>query len=300
MKKYVFPVVIAIIVLIVISTVCFFYLNNRYNNLELLSEEIIPSRIKLYNASGEVSSISDIKSNHKVVFYLESMNEDCIHRLDCISKMIDLLSFEGMSYMLIWEDQIPLKQINEAGIDESYNYSLNGKASLSEWKPTAFLTDDNNKIIMVTGFSYVTMINEVIKMSNKNDLSAKAVDKILKNALQSEMSILENNKKTLMMFMSSGCRSCKETEEIIKNNTELLHEKMNVVTVRPDFDIRQDFDKYFEVDPEQLYFYIFVNSQGIEESNRKYPIFYIVNSDYSVEKLFTDANELVKYVSELK
>jgi thiol-disulfide isomerase/thioredoxin len=299
MKKYFFPAVIAIIVLIVVSTICFFYLNNRYNNLELLSEEIIPSRIDLYNASGEVSSISDIKSNHKVVFYLESMNEDCIHRLDCISKMIDLLSFEGMSYMLIWEDQIPLKQINEAGIDESYNYSLNGKASLSEWKPTAFLTDENNKIKMVTGFSYVTLINEVIKISNKDDLCAKAVDKILKNALQSEMSLLENNKKTLMMFMSSGCRSCKETEEIIKNNIEFLQEKMNVVTVRPDFDLRQDFDKYYEVDPEQIYFNIFVDSQGVDASDRQYPFFYILNSDYSVEKLIRDPNELIKYVSGL-
>ncbi len=301
MKKHVFPAVLAIVALIIVSAVCFYNLNNKFQNskLELVSEDIIPSSIKLFNASGKANKISDVKSKYKVVFYLDSTNEDCMKRLDCISKMIDLISFEDMSYVLVWEDQIPLKQTKEAGIAESYNFSLAGKASLSESKPTAFLTDENNKIIMVTGYSYISLINEIIEMGGKKDLSAKAGEMILKNALKSETSLRKNTEKTLLMFMSSSCRLCRENEDIIRKNMDSLGEKINVITVRPDFDTKQDFDKYFEIDPEQIYYNMFAYSQGVEASNRKYPMFYIINSDYSVEKLITDPNELVKYISGL-
>lgn len=301
MKKHVFPAVLAIVALIIVSAVCFFNLSNRFQNskLELLSEDIIPSSIKLFNASGKANKISDIKSKHKVVFYLDSTNEDCLSRLDCISKLIDLISFEDMSYVLVWEDQIPLQQINEAGIAESYNYTLAGKATLSESKPTAFLADENDKIIMVTGYSYISLINEIIEMGGKKDLSKKAGEMILKNALKSEASLGENNEKTLLMFMSSSCRLCRENEDIIRKNIDSLRKKINVITVRPDFDTKQDFDKYFEIDPEQIYFNMFAYSQGVEATNRKYPMFYIINSDFSVEKLITDPNELVMYISGL-
>lgn len=301
MKNRIFPRVLAIVILIIVLAVCFFYLNDKFQNskLELAAEDVIPSRIKLFDAEGKANKIKDIKNKHKVVFYLDSTNEDCMKRLDCISKMIKLISFEDMSYVLVWEDKIPLKQVNEAGIAESYNYTLAGKATLSEEKPTAFLTDENNKVLMVTGYSYISLINEIIEMGGKKDLSAKAVEMIFKNALKSETSLPKDNKKTLLMFMSSSCRLCRENENIISKNIDSLEKKINVITVRPDFDTKQDFDKYFEIDPQQIYFNMFAYSQGIEASNRKYPMFFIINKAYSVEKLITDPNELVKYISGL-
>jgi len=301
MKKHVFPAVLAIVVLIIVLTVCFFYSYNKfqYSKLELVSEDIIPSSIKLINTSGKANKINDVKSKYKVIFYLDSTNEDCMKRLDCISKMISLISFEDMSYVLAWEDRIPVEQIKEAGIGESYNYTLAGKASLSESKPTAFLVDENNKIIMVTGYSYISLINEIIEMSGKKDLSAKAGELIFKNALKSETFLGENNGKTLLMFMSSGCRLCRENEDIIRKNIDSIRKKINVITVRPDFDTKQDFDEFFEIDPQQIYFNMFAYSHGVEASNRKYPMFFIINKDYSVEKLITDANEVVKYISAL-
>lgn len=301
MKKHVFPAVLAIVVLIIVLTVCFFILNSKFldSKLELASEDIIPSSIRLFNASGRANKINDVKSKYKVVFYLDSTNEDCMKRLDCISKIIDLISFEDMSYVLVWEDRIPVEQINEAGIAESYNYTLAGKATLSESKPTAFLTDENNKIVMVTGYSYISLINEIIEIGKKKDLSAKAGEMILKNTLQSEAFLRENNGKTLLMFMSSSCRLCRENEDIIRKNVDSLRKKINVITVRPDFDTKQDFDEFFEIDPQQIYFNMFAYSQGVEASNRKYPMFFIINKDYSVEKLITDTNEVVKYISGL-
>lgn len=298
MKKHVFHAVLAIVVLIIVLTVCCFYPYNKfqYSKLELASEDIIPASIKLFNVSGKANKISDIKSNYKVVFYLDSTNEDCMKRLDCISKMISLIRFEDMSYVLVWEDRIPVEQIKEAGIGESYNYTLAGKSSLSEAKPTAFLVDKNNKIIMVTGYSYISLINEIIEMGGKKDLSAKAGGMIFKNALKSETFLREDNEKTLLMFMSSGCRLCREGEDIIRQNIDSMRKKINVITVRPDFDTKQDFDKYFEIDPQQIYFNIFSYALGVEADDRKYPMFFIINSDYSVEKLFTDANEAVKYI----
>ncbi len=97
------------------------------------------------------------------------------------------------------------------------------------------------------------------------------------------------------MFMSSGCRTCKEGEDIVRKNIDSMQKKINVITVRPDFDIKQDYDKHFEIDPQQIYFNIFAYAQDVEARYRKYPMFVIINSDNSIERLFTDVNEAVKY-----
>lgn len=292
MKKYVFLSVLVIVALAVVLTGCYFYLNNR---LELKSGDIMPSSIKFFDASGGANTIDDVKSKYKVVFYLDSTNDDCMKRLDCISKTVNLMSLKGISYVVVFEDRIPVEKIKEAGIDSSYNYSLEGKVSLSESKPTAFLADENNKIMMVTGYSYVSLINKIIELGGKKDLSVKAGEMILKNASKSNAFHKEYNGKTLLMFMSSGCRKCKEDEDIVRKNIDSMQKKINVITVRPDFDIKQDYDKYYEMDPQQIYFNIFAYSQGGEVSRRKYPMFVIINSDNSIEKLFTDVDEAVKY-----
>lgn len=75
-----------------------------------------------------------------------------------------------------------------------------------------------------------------------------------------------------------------------------MSKKINLITVRSDFDTRQSYDKNFEIDPQQIYFNIFCQEQDIQASDRKYPMFLIINKEYSVEKFFTDANEVVKYI----
>lgn len=293
MKKYFFPSILVIVLMALYLTGCSFYQNKKF---ELRSGDILPSGIKFFNASGGAASkIDNVKSKYKVVFCLDSTNDECMTRLDCISKMIDLISFEGMRFLIVWEDRIPVEKINEAGIDSSYNYSLAGKVSLSESKPTAFLTDENNKIMMVTGYSYISLINKIIELSGKKDLSTKAAEMILKNVSKSGAFFRKDDGKTLFMFLASGCRKCREYEEIVRKNIDSIQKKINVITVRPDFDIKQDYDKYLEIDPQQIYFNIFAYSCGIEANNRKYPMFFIINSDNSIEKLFTDVDEAVKY-----
>ncbi len=293
MKKHVIPAALAIVVLIVILTAS---CSDRRKNLELLSGDSIPSNAKLFRVSGESHKISDVKSKYKVVFYLDSTNEDCVKRLDCISKTISLLSCKDISYLLVWEDVIPVEDIKKAGIDESYNYSLKHKLSLSESKPNAFLLDENNKIVMVTGYSYISLINKLINLNGKTDLSVKAGELIVNNVSKSGNFPGNHNGKTLLMFMSSGCKICRVSEDIVSKNIESMGKKINVITVRPDFDTRHSYDKNFEIDPQQIYFNIFSDKQGIQAENRKYPMFLIINNDYSVEKLFTDANEAVKYI----
>jgi hypothetical protein len=293
--------VLVIAAFILILTACYLYQNNKFlfNKAELSAGDVIPSGIKLYNISGEVNRISDVKSRYKVVFYLDSTNDDCMKRLDCIFKMMSLLSFEDIRYELIWEDRIPEKNVREAGIETSCNFSLAGKVSLSESKPTAYLLDENNKIIMITGYSYISLINKIIELGGKRNFSTKAEEMILKNVSKSQGFLPGGNGKTLLMFMSSSCRLCREGEEIVRQNTDSMQKKINVITIRPDFGVKQDFDRYFEIDPQQIYFNIFCYSQKIAAENRKYPMFMIINRDYTVEKLFTDVNEAVKYVSEM-
>ncbi|AEY65180.1 hypothetical protein [Clostridium sp. BNL1100] len=293
MKKHVIPAALAIVVLIVILTAS---CSDRRKSLELLSGDAIPSNAKLFSVSGESYKISDVKNKYKVVFYLDSTNEDCMKRLACISKTISLLSCKDIRYLLVWEDMIPVEDIQKAGIDESYNYSLKQKVSLSESKPNAFLVDENNKIVTVTGYSYISLINELINLSGKTDLSVKAGEMIVNNVSKSGNFPGNHNGKTLLMFMSSGCKICRVSEDIVSKNIDSMGKKINVITVRPDFDTRHSYDKNFEIDPQQIYFNIFSHKQGIQASNRKYPMFLIINKDFSVEKLFTDANEAVKYI----
>ncbi|WP_024831737.1 hypothetical protein [Ruminiclostridium josui] len=293
MKKYVIPAALAIVVLIVILTAS---CSDRRKNLELLSGDVIPSKAKLIRVSGESHNISDVKSKYKVIFYLDSTNEDCMKRLDCISKTINLLSCKDVSYLIVWEDKIPVEEIKKAGIDEDYNYSLKSKVILSESKPNAFLVDENSKIAMVTGYSYISLINEIINLNGKTDLSAKAGKMIVNNVSKSGDFSGNSNEKTLLMFMSSGCKSCRVSEDIISKNMDSMSKKINLITVRSDFDTRQSYDKNFEIDPQQIYFNIFCQEQDIQASDRKYPMFLIINKEYSVEKFFTDANEVVKYI----
>ncbi|RCX14831.1 hypothetical protein DFR58_11465 [Anaerobacterium chartisolvens] len=293
MKRYVFLIVPAVAALIIGLAV---YAFHPFNRLELKSGDVIPSGIKFFNASGGVSRAGDIGGKYRVFFYLDSTDSACMERLNCISKVINLISVENISYAVVWEDSIPVESIAETGIDLSFNYSLNRRASLSESRPDAFLTDENGKIIMITGYSYVSLINEIIALGGKKDLSVGAAEMILKNASEPGASLGDNGGKTLLMFVSSGCRTCRETEEIVRQNIDSMYEKINVITVRPDFDTRQPYDRHFEIDPQQVYFNIFTNAQGIEASKRKYPLFFIINSDYSVERLFTDAGDTVKHI----
>jgi hypothetical protein len=78
---------------------------NGDNRLEFKSGDTIPSSIKFISASGEANRIGDV----------------------------------------VWDNLIPAEKIKDAGIDSKYNYSLMDKVSLGESKPTAFLTDENNK-----------------------------------------------------------------------------------------------------------------------------------------------------------
>lgn len=293
MKKLFFPSILAIVLIAVYLTGCSFYQNKK---IELQSGDILPSSINFFNASGGAASKTDnVKSKYKVVFYLNSTNADCITRLDCISKMIGLLSFEGIRFLIVWEDRIPLERIKEAGIDPGNNYSLEGKASLSESKPTAFQTDENNKIMMVTGYSYISLINELIELGGKKDLGTKATEMILKDASKSGAFFRKDNEKTLLMFLDSSCRKCMEYEEIVHKNIESMQKKIKVITVRPDFDKQQDYDKYYEIDPQQIYFNIFAWTHGIGAGDRKYPMFFIINSHNSIERLFTDVDKAVSY-----
>ncbi|HEY9063083.1 MAG TPA: hypothetical protein VIO64_21690 [Pseudobacteroides sp.] len=293
MKKYVFLCILAIVILAVVITSRYY---NRDNRLEFKSGDTIPSSVKFINASGEDNRISDVKSKYKVIFYLDGTNDECIVRLGCISKMINLIKTEGISYLIVWEGLIPTKKVKDAGIDSKYNYSVDGKVSLSESKPTAFLMDESNKIIMVTGYSYISLINKIIELGEKKDLSYKAGEMIIKNVSKSGAFIRKDTEKTLLMFMWSGCRKCREHEEIVRKNIDSMQKKINVITIRPDFDTRQDYDKYYEIDSEQIYFNIYAYAYGIEASLRKYPMFVILKSDNSVEKLFTDVNEAINYI----
>lgn len=292
-KKYAVPAALAIVVLISALT---FGCSKLQNKAELLSGDKIPSGIKLFSASGKAEKINIDKGKYKVVFYLDSTNAESMDRLDCISKMMSLISFKNVSYALVWEDRIPVDELRKVGIGESYNYSLEGRAVLSESTPNAFLMDEGNKVVMVTGYSYVSLINKIIELGGNREIHTGAGEMILRDVEKSGTFHREANKKTLLMFVSSSCKSCRAGEDILKQNIDAMRKKVNAITIRSDFDLKQGYDKDLETDPQQIYFNIYGYALGIEAANRKYPMYLIINGDYSVEKLFTDPKEAVQYI----
>lgn len=293
MRKRLLCSVLVLVVIVSMLTGCRFFSGNR---LELLSGDTLPSAISLKSTMGNKIKINDIQSKYKVVFYLDSENEDCILRLDCISKIINLLNFPDIRYVLVWEDRIPVEEIEKAGIDSSLNYSLEGKVSLSESKPTAFLADESNKIEMITGYSYVYMIIRIIELSGNKDFRPEAIDMLLKSASDKAAFPEDEDRVTMLMFLTSGCRDCFEVEELISENINDLKSKVNLISIRPEFDVQQQYDQHYELDPQQIYFYIFACAQNIEVNDRKYPMFFVINADKTIDKFFTDTNEAFDYV----
>lgn len=72
------------------------------------------------------------------------------------------------------------------GIDESYNYSLEGKAALSESTPNAFLMDEGNRVVMVTGYSYVSLINKIIELGGNKEIHTGIAELVLQKSITVE------------------------------------------------------------------------------------------------------------------
>lgn len=261
----------------------------------LKAQDYFPTDISIYSSEGKQVKVNDIKNTYKVIFYLDSSSRDCIQRLSSIKKIMEVYNFKNISYLIFWEDQIPVNTIKSAGIPLENNYTYNQRVSLSSSKPTGFLLNQNNQILQITGYSYIDLLNNLYNYEKQANMLTKINQFVWKDAFGNQSNRVDSKKPTLVMLVASDCKLCRENEQEIQSNGGKLQNKFNVITVRPDFDTQQTYDQNPVTDDSLVYFTVYQETFKVNN----YPLYLILDQNKNVEKYFTDIKNLLQYTDSI-
>lgn len=277
---------LAVVILTIIIGFCTLIYLGASTELQYMDK--FSERIKMYSQNGIETDISQFGNDCKVVFYLSSRDEESLQKLKSINSIIKVHSDKRISYIILWEGNIPKDAIKNAGIDEKINYTLKSGKSISKDFPNCFLVDKDNTVKLVTGFSYIDLADKLYQFEDSQDKRARVNGFIIKDLK------LADRKPVLLMFVNSNCRQCLETDSALNENLENLQKKFNLVSIRHDFDGRiQKYDKQVVTDYSLVYFGAYKNI--LKVSN--YPLFVVLKSDSNeIDDIFTDVNGLITYI----
>lgn len=264
--------------------------SSHYNELQY--RDSFPGNVSMFSYLNKKLKIADIKNKYKLIFYLSGTSPDCIQRLTAIHKIIEIYNFQNISYIILWEDKIPVDAVKKYNIDLNINYTFNNKSSISKSKPNGFLLDEDNKVLQVTGYSYIDVIKNIIALENKPNMLGKVNEEIFADAFGNKKGGLDKNKLTLLMFVSSSCKLCRETEEKIAKNLPALQKKLNVITIRPDFDTMQEYDVNYITDYSLVYFNVYDQVY----TAKQFPFFAVLDKDKQVLEHFSNIDALLNYL----
>lgn len=155
-KKYIFAIILLIILSTVVITV---FISIKPRNITYEYNKVFP-KISIYSVSGAKKHLSDTKGKNKVIFYLSDSCEQCIKRLENIKNIMKVFNSRDFTYVLVWDNDIPVKRIQKAGIDMNLNYTIRNKVVLYESKPAGFILDKDNRLVLET-FSFDTLITRI-------------------------------------------------------------------------------------------------------------------------------------------
>lgn len=261
----------------------------KVRSVELHYQETFPDDSKLVSGSDQEIKISEMKGRYKVVFYLDSTNPDCLQRLASIHKIMQVYQAPDLSYLVLWEDRIPEDAVRKSGIDLNRNYTFQNRFSVSKEKPAGFLLDENNRVLQVTGYSYIDLIKKILSIGKDPDAVRKINDSILQDAFGQGKTDRDPQKQTLFLFVSSGCKLCAQTERTLSETLPALQKKFNVVTIRPDFDAAKQYDVNRVTDYSLVYFDAYDQQYNVKQ----FPLFVVLDQDKQVLKRFTKIDDLL-------
>ncbi len=209
MKKSILLTIVLIAVIAIAGT---FIINQikKPDFIDLLQGDNFPN-INLYNADNEKLKSTDLLTSidgEKVIFHLSNYCDACIEALDTINNIKNVFGDENITFLLLWEDTIPIRRLEKANIDLSNNFSTNNKYSLNRVKPSAFVLDKDNIVLMNTPY-YESIINSLFDKSNSKLLSDK-VSSFLKNSKTNK------DKPLLLFFSTTNCEACSEAEKTME------------------------------------------------------------------------------------
>lgn len=118
--------------------------------------------IKFYNIDSDAKSRDQLLiSEDNVIFYLSRSCNLSVEMLKNYKRII--LEKDSINYLFIWEDGIPVSEIDKWNIPIYSNYHLNNRYSFSNYFPTYFIVDKNSFVVFKTTDynSFLNKYNEI-------------------------------------------------------------------------------------------------------------------------------------------
>lgn len=279
MKKVLTITILALIaIMLIIFIANVFYVKREY--IDLSYGDNFPN-IKVYSSEKKITYITQISNKKKIIFYLSSSCEECIKGLVGIKRMIDIIISDDFDYILLWKESIPEKNIAKYDINKNSNFSLNNSFSLSRRFPTAFILDENGKVLFTCSNDYDSIVYKIWDMvDDKNASRSKAFSHILK-----EMNIINkdihNSKELLLYFKNENCEMCKVFDEILETKDKINVNNLIILTA--------DNNILNKEDETMIDFY---NIYGKIFDINKYPCIITIDENGQLLKTIKSAQEL--------
>lgn len=262
---------------------------------ELQYGDLFPGKISLFSFTGKKLPLNDItKRGFNIIYYLNDADPDCNTRLISISRMIKLFNQANISYTILWQTKTPITKVKSMGIAPEINYSLQNRYTLGLSTPTAFIVDENGRIILISGYSYFALITKIDELCHNNDLRKTINEMMIRDVLHAKNLHIRAAKPYLLMFMTSGCERCRAADFVIKKNISLLQGKFNMISIRSDAKEKRSYDLNLVIDDSLIYFNLYNRFYGV-----KYPFFVILDHKAEVKRIFSGIDQLVVYTSKI-
>lgn len=286
MKKWKLYVSVCLVIGIIVTYFVFF------SNPHLRIDATFVSKKIFFDNENNKVALGGINEKYRVCFYLDALQKESIDRLQGIKRIMDVYNGEEFEYTLIWENEIPWDIIKNMKFDEKQNFSLKGKSKLTDTKPSSFIINQNNIVEVIAEPSYLKLTRKIYELSKNKNFIDK-VNKMIMDSVSSKYSSnIDKNKDMLLIFTSTSCKRCKEIDNLISENLELMKNKFNVIDIKPDFDQGKEYSNITEIDHHLTYFRTYASSYELEAL----PLFVIIDSDLKVKEYFSDTQQFINYI----
>uniref|UniRef100_UPI004056C2E8 thioredoxin family protein n=1 Tax=Acetatifactor sp. TaxID=1872090 RepID=UPI004056C2E8 len=183
------------------------------------------------NAFGEILDGLPKTNKDRVVIYLSSTCHGCVDILENFERMSSVFGKEEISYIFLWNDDMPELLMEEYQIDSAFCYKLVDK-KIATTTPTYYIVDKDEKINFVTTDAKL-LVERVINMEIiPRDILMENANVYIKDNFFDD-----TEKEKLVYFAMDGCPDCEAIEPIVESQE--MQEKYEVATVYKYDDIEE-------------------------------------------------------------
>ncbi len=231
--------------------------------------------IEIRDYNNQLSDLN-LGNDYTIIFHLSASCHSCIDKIDGFKNLINSFSSSQLEFRFLWTDEIPKQVISEYGISDLLNYSLNGKYTLSDIFPEAYILDNDGKIIFKCN-SMENLVNKMVEIFQEKvaDIRNSAI-KYFFNTFK------DQNSYKLVIFTTGNCEGCEIVDNKIKKN-----KLDNTQIIKISDESQTDQNIY------QDYFSLYTKLFNI----KKYPSLYLYNSDGNFILHTSDINEIYNYLA---